>query len=160
MHWQPACIAACYPIARHRCCNGWSPPGAASAEHNLFIHSLLLPLHCVGAAGAVTKPAILHHKAAAKAAPLPASAAKAAKGCWLDAMRSRAAPKRKAAAAPAGEAANSKRAATDAAAAGQAGEAGAADDAKPAAGHGVLYVYNEGYTNAVKRPMKVHELLD
>jgi hypothetical protein len=120
----------------------------------------LLHLLCVAAAGAVSKPAILHHKAAAKAAPLPASAAKPAKGCWLDAMRSRAAPKRKAAAAPAGEAASSKRAATGTAAAGEAGEAGTADEAKPAAGHGVLYMYNEGYTNAVKRPMKVHELLD
>lgn len=114
------------------------------------------------AAGGGVRPAILHHQAAAKAAPLPASAAKPAKGCWLDALRSRSAPKRKAA-APAGEAAgSSKRAATDAAAAAaaEAGAAPAADDFKPAAGHSVLYVYNEGYTNAVKRPMKVQELLD
>ncbi|KAF6260458.1 hypothetical protein COO60DRAFT_1637556 [Scenedesmus sp. NREL 46B-D3] len=82
------------------------------------------------AAGGGVRPAILHHQAAAKAAPLPASAAKPAKGCWLDALRSRSAPKRKAA-APAGEAAgSSKRAATDAAAAAaaEAGAAPAADD--------------------------------
>jgi hypothetical protein len=123
------------------------------------MRGLCLPLP-LAAAGA-PKPAILHHKAAAKAAPLPASAAKPAKGCWLDAMRSRAAPKRKAAAAPAGEAAGSnKRAATEPAATVGCDEAGSAEEAKPAAGHSVLYVYNEGYTNAVKRPMKVHELLD
>ncbi|WIA29972.1 hypothetical protein OEZ86_000070 [Tetradesmus obliquus] len=108
-------------------------------------------------AGSAAKPAFLHHKAAAKAAPMPASAAKPAKGCWLDAMGSRAAPKRKAAAAPAGEAAGSaKRAATDAAD----GEAAAGGEGgKPGGAHSVLYAYNEGYTNAVKRPMKVAELL-
>jgi hypothetical protein len=120
---------------------------------------VLSPSTCTAAAAAgSTKPAILHHKAAAKAVPLPASAAKPAKGCWLDAMRSRAAPKRKAAAAPAGEAAG-KRAAADTEAGG-AGEADGAEGSKPAAGHAVLYVYNEGYTNAVKRPMKVQELLE
>uniref|UniRef100_A0A383W5P0 AAA+ ATPase domain-containing protein n=1 Tax=Tetradesmus obliquus TaxID=3088 RepID=A0A383W5P0_TETOB len=106
--------------------------------------------------GSAAKPAFLHHKAAAKAAPMPASAAKPAKGCWLDAMRSRAAPKRKAAAAPAGEAAGSaKRAATD----GGGDEAGGGEGSKPGGAHSVLYAYNEGYTNAVKRPMKVAELL-
>lgn len=96
-----------------------------------------------------------HHTAAARAAVLPASAAKPAKGCWLDALKARAAPKRKAAAAAPGEAGSSKRAATEAA-----GPVADRAGALTAINYDVLYKFNEGYTNAVKRPMKVQELLD
>lgn len=107
---------------------------------------------------------------ASKAAPLP----KAPKGCWLDAARGQAAAKRKAQIlavgankraalgqglkAAAGGAATSAEGGTDAAPAAAAGdEAGGSGDGHN--GYTVLYKFNEGYTNAVKRPIKMAELL-
>lgn len=110
--------------------------------------------------------------ASSKPAPLP----KAPKGCWLDTLKVQAAAKRKAAILAVGA---SKRAAMGqgpkpAAAAGQGPEAegeactppedgagGAAAGAERGGhnGYTVLYKFNEGYTNAVKRPIKMAELL-
>jgi chromosome transmission fidelity protein 18 len=101
---------------------------------------------------------------------MPAIGKKAAgpKGCWLDALKAKVAPKRK---APPGAAAakNNKRPATEAADASGDTPAGAADgggggadegsQGGAAASYDVLYKFNEGYTNAVKRPMKVFEML-
>lgn len=104
-------------------------------------------------------------KPPSKAAPLP----KAPKGCWLDAARGQAAAKRKAQILAVGA---NKRAAlgqgprATAAAAGDGSEdaAAAAEGTEDGAGCGhngytVLYKFNEGYTNAVKRPIKMAELL-
>lgn len=96
---------------------------------------------------------------------------KAPKGCWLDNLKVQAAAKRKAAILAAGA---SKRAAVgqgataaaaghangnDAAAADGLGDVGDAMGGGGHNGHSVLYKFNEGYTNAVKRPIKVAELL-
>lgn len=101
--------------------------------------------------------------AAAKPAPLP----KAPKGCWLDAARGQAAAKRKAQILAVG--ANKRAAlgqglkATTAAAGADEGSQDAAAAAEDAGGghngYTVLYKFNEGYTNAVKRPIKMAELL-
>lgn len=109
--------------------------------------------------------------ASSKPAPLP----KAPKGCWLDTLKVQAAAKRKAAILAVGA---SKRAALGqgpkpaaAAAApgaeleactppeGGAQEAAAGADGGGHNGYTVLYKFNEGYTNAVKRPIKMAELM-
>jgi chromosome transmission fidelity protein 18 len=99
-------------------------------------------------------------KPPSKPAPLP----KAPKGCWLDAARGQAAAKRKAQILAVG--ANKRAAlgqgpkATAAAGEGSGDAEGAGDGA--GCGHNgytVLYKFNEGYTNAVKRPIKMAELL-
>lgn len=104
--------------------------------------------------------------ASSKPAPLP----KAPKGCWLDTLKVQAAAKRKAAILAVGA---SKRAAMGqgpkpaAAAVGPGAEAeactppeaGAGADFGGHNGYTVLYKFNEGYTNAVKRPIKMTELL-
>lgn len=73
--------------------------------------------------------------AAAKRAP----AAAAPRGNWLDQLREQKLARR----------------------AGGAGKGGAAGDSpgKKAKGLPVLYVFHEGYTNAVKRPVKIEDLL-
>lgn len=90
------------------------------------------------------------------------------RGCWLDDIKKRKADSKRSkavTAASAGAAAGSK---------GGLGGGGAGAGAAPygaegvAAGkvltgpgsHVVLYRYNEGYTNAVKRPLLMRELLD
>eukprot|EP00878_Enallax_costatus_P033682 GHUV01037227.1.p1 GENE.GHUV01037227.1~~GHUV01037227.1.p1 ORF type:complete len:497 (+),score=226.94 GHUV01037227.1:901-2391(+) len=94
----------------------------------------------------------LDHRAAAKAAVLPGGKPKAA-GTWLDALKARTAPKRKATGSAADRQA-SKRPALEAGAAAE--ETGSQADVIE---NSVLYKFNEGYTNAVKRPMKVSEWL-
>jgi hypothetical protein len=99
-------------------------------------------------------------KPPSKPAPLP----KASKGCWLDAARGQAAAKRKAQILAVGA---NKRAAlgqvpkeTTATWGGSEDAADAGDDAgRGHNGYTVLYKFNEGYTNAVKRPIKMAELL-
>jgi hypothetical protein len=73
------------------------------------------------------------------------------RGCWLDDLKQRkASSKRSAAVAAAGGAPG----------AGADGGGAAGVKASGPGSHVVLYRYNEGYTNAVKRPLLVHELLD
>jgi chromosome transmission fidelity protein 18 len=105
--------------------------------------------------------------ASKKPVPLP----KVSKGCWLDTLKVQAHAKRRAAILAVGA---SKRAALGqgprpaAAAAGKEGEPlctppeGGWGEAAAEGGHNgytVLYKFNEGYTNAVKRPIKMAELL-
>lgn len=120
--------------------------------------------NAAGAGQKAAAPRPLHHTAAVAAAPLPPAMPKASanKGCWLDAFKARAGPKRRAA-GPAGG--GGKRLAFAGGEAAGAGDAAAAQQQEqhgagvPAGLHAVLYKFNEGYTNAVKRPMKVGELL-
>jgi chromosome transmission fidelity protein 18 len=99
---------------------------------------------------------------------------KAPKGCWLDTLKVQAAAKRKAAILavsankraaqgqglkPAAAAGGSQEAEDAAAAGDAAGDGAAGGDAGGHNGYTVLYKYNEGYTNAVKRPIKMAELL-
>lgn len=102
-------------------------------------------------------PRALDHRAAAKAAALPNAKPKPA-GTWLDALKARTAPKRKAhgRGAP-GPAAKRPAVASGVGTAADADEPAGGQEA--AAGYTVLYKFNEGYTNAVKRPMKVSEWL-
>eukprot|EP00775_Hariotina_reticulata_P012715 gene12715-12845_t len=130
------------------------PGGAAPAARSGFGPSL------------AAKKGVLHHKAAAAAAPMPAVGKKASgsKGCWLDALKAKVAPKRKAPPGAAAVKSNKRPAteATDGATAGDVEAAGAAEGSSQggaAASYDVLYKFNEGYTNAVKRPMKVFEML-
>ena len=106
--------------------------------------------------------------ASKKPVPLP----KVSKGCWLDTLKVQAHAKRRAAILAVGA---SKRAALGQgprpAAAAATGEEGEPLCTPPEAGGGsaaaegghngytVLYKFNEGYTNAVKRPIKMAELL-
>lgn len=87
---------------------------------------------------------------------LPGGKPKAA-GTWLDALKARTAPKRKAT-GPAAHPQVSKRPTSElgGTAPHEAQESGSHADL---AVNSVLYKYNEGYTNAVKRPMKVSEWL-
>lgn len=115
---------------------------------------------------------------AAKKGGAAGGAPQAVRGCWLDTLKVKAAAKRKAAVLGHTRAAANKRAAQGqpgaGAAAATAGAAacgsqgGGGDDEVmeltppfvygPAA-YTVLYKFNEGYTNAVKRPLKMAELL-
>jgi hypothetical protein len=114
--------------------------------------------------------------AAAAAGAAGGATGKARKGCWLDSMKAKAAAKRKAAvlgqvagaskrqAAAGGPTAAAREAGSDADAR-AAGAGGGEEGTQPgplcggAGVHAVLYAYNEGYTNAVKRPIKMAELL-
>ncbi|KIY94364.1 hypothetical protein MNEG_13600, partial [Monoraphidium neglectum] len=96
------------------------------------------------------------------------------KGCWLDDMKRRKADATrskavaaitrgaKARAAATGGDGGVDAAATVAGGGGGAGKAAAAAAAAVAGpgSHVVLFKFNEGYTNAVKRPLLVKELLD
>lgn len=89
---------------------------------------------------------------------LPHGKAKPA-GTWLDALKARTAPKRKAAAGIGGRT-TAKRQATEGECAAEPAAVTEQNGSQAGgAGYTVLYRFNEGYTNAVKRPMKVTEWL-
>ncbi len=104
-----------------------------------------------GAAEAKKKAPAAPTAAAAPAAPV----SNKRKGNWMDALKQQASAKR-------GSASAAARRGAEAAAAEAGGAGEAAAGVKGGAGRlqfPVLYRYNEGYTNAVKRPLLVRELL-
>jgi hypothetical protein len=135
------------------------PPGAFDTDENTRADGFCLLLGATK--GNFTSPLLSTHPLVSLPPPPapPSKTESKRKGNWLDELKHRKATSKRskatAVALPGGGGASG--------ASGECGGAAGAAGGKPATGpgsHVCLYRFNEGYTNAVKRPLLMQELLD